>query len=155
MLFWWICGGESVLPVLLLRHLGSSLHQFFFKDNFFLFISSFERLVLLFLCMHCDFLTEQKTLESNTLVILKIRFPLLPGGCSFVLMFFVSLWWISACYINWRLSRSFLSLSLGVHDHLLISPTHAVAFECPDVECLAPERGKSKQWKGEQRPLNI
>ena len=24
MLFWWICGGESVLPVLLLRHLGSS-----------------------------------------------------------------------------------------------------------------------------------
>ena len=25
MLFWWICGGESVLPVLLLRHLGSSL----------------------------------------------------------------------------------------------------------------------------------
>ena len=24
MLFWWICGGESVLPILLLRHLGSS-----------------------------------------------------------------------------------------------------------------------------------
>ena len=24
MLFWWICGGESVLPVLLLCHLGSS-----------------------------------------------------------------------------------------------------------------------------------
>ena len=24
MLFWWICGGENVLPVLLLRHLGSS-----------------------------------------------------------------------------------------------------------------------------------
>ena len=24
MLFWWICGGESVLPVLLLHHLGSS-----------------------------------------------------------------------------------------------------------------------------------
>ena len=23
MLFWWICGGKSVLPVLLLRHLGS------------------------------------------------------------------------------------------------------------------------------------
>ena len=24
MFFWWICGGESVLPVLFLRHLGSS-----------------------------------------------------------------------------------------------------------------------------------
>ena len=24
MLFWWICGGESLLPILLLRHLGSS-----------------------------------------------------------------------------------------------------------------------------------
>ena len=24
MLFWWICGGQSFLPVLLLRHLGSS-----------------------------------------------------------------------------------------------------------------------------------
>ena len=32
MLFWWIYGGESVLPVLLLRHLGSSPrpHQFLF-----------------------------------------------------------------------------------------------------------------------------
>ena len=29
MLFWWICGGESVLPVLLLRHLGSSLPSLF------------------------------------------------------------------------------------------------------------------------------
>ena len=28
MLFWWICGGESVLPVLLLRHLGSSLRLY-------------------------------------------------------------------------------------------------------------------------------
>ena len=27
MLFWWICGGESVLPVLLLCHLGSSPHS--------------------------------------------------------------------------------------------------------------------------------
>ena len=32
MLFWWICGGESVLPVLLLRHLGSSSSPFkYFK----------------------------------------------------------------------------------------------------------------------------
>ena len=30
MLFWWICGGESVLPVLLLRHLGSSSPNAFF-----------------------------------------------------------------------------------------------------------------------------
>ena len=29
MLFWWICGGESVLPILLLRHLGSSPWIFF------------------------------------------------------------------------------------------------------------------------------
>ena len=28
MLFWWICGGESVLPVLLLLHLGSSPSNF-------------------------------------------------------------------------------------------------------------------------------
>ena len=28
LLFWWICGGESVLPVLLLRHLGSSPKYF-------------------------------------------------------------------------------------------------------------------------------
>ena len=28
MLFWWICGGESVLPILLLRHLGSSPSNF-------------------------------------------------------------------------------------------------------------------------------
>ena len=82
-------------------------HQFFFKDKVFWFISSFEWLVLLFLCMCCDFLTEQKTLEPNTLVILKIRFPLLPGACSLVLMFFVSPWWRSACYINWRLSQVF------------------------------------------------
>ena len=33
MLFWWICGGESVLPVLLLRHLGSSPLQYSCLEN--------------------------------------------------------------------------------------------------------------------------
>ena len=32
MLFWWICGGESVLPILLLRHLGSSLSPCYFSS---------------------------------------------------------------------------------------------------------------------------
>ena len=32
MLFWWICVGESVLPVLLLRHLGSSPFNVNLKD---------------------------------------------------------------------------------------------------------------------------
>ena len=36
MLFWWICGGESVLPVLLLRHLGSSPSEFKLLSSFFL-----------------------------------------------------------------------------------------------------------------------
>ena len=31
MFFWWICGGESVLPVLLLRHLSSSLCHLLFN----------------------------------------------------------------------------------------------------------------------------
>ena len=30
MLFWWICEGESVLPVLLLHHLGSSSTSYFY-----------------------------------------------------------------------------------------------------------------------------
>ena len=35
MFFWWICGGESVLPVLLLCHLGSSSHiKHFFPVKF-------------------------------------------------------------------------------------------------------------------------
>ena len=34
MLFWWICGGEGVLPVLLLRHLGSSPLPMNIKDWF-------------------------------------------------------------------------------------------------------------------------
>ena len=33
MLFWWICGGESVLPVLLLCHLGSSPRRIFIKQK--------------------------------------------------------------------------------------------------------------------------
>ena len=37
MLFWWICGGESVLPVLLLRHLGSSRLFYFFKFKYIYF----------------------------------------------------------------------------------------------------------------------
>ena len=36
MLFWWICGGESVLPVLLLCHLGSSRLYFIFVGLFWL-----------------------------------------------------------------------------------------------------------------------
>ena len=38
MLFWWICGGESVLPVLLLHHLGSSPPIHHFNVNFLLYI---------------------------------------------------------------------------------------------------------------------
>ena len=33
MFFWWICGGESVLPILFLRHLSSSLAGVFFTKN--------------------------------------------------------------------------------------------------------------------------
>ena len=33
MLFWWICGGESVLPVLLLRHLGSCVPPLIFDPS--------------------------------------------------------------------------------------------------------------------------
>jgi len=33
MFFWWICGGESVLPVLLLRHLSSSRLDSIFKSR--------------------------------------------------------------------------------------------------------------------------
>ena len=38
MLFWWICGGESVLPVLLLRHLGSSQAVHLKGDQSWVFI---------------------------------------------------------------------------------------------------------------------
>ena len=47
MLFWWICGGESVLPVLLLCHLGSSLSflskysLFFIQCTLFICLLSF------------------------------------------------------------------------------------------------------------------
>ena len=45
MLFWWICGGESVLPVLLLRHLGSSSSFTFIKRLFSSFSLSATRVV--------------------------------------------------------------------------------------------------------------
>ena len=41
MLFWWICGGESVLHILLLRHLGSSPMS--------LLLNMLSRLVITFL----------------------------------------------------------------------------------------------------------
>ena len=44
MLFWWICGGESVLPVLLLRHLGSSsLYSSVYSCHLFLISSASVR----------------------------------------------------------------------------------------------------------------
>ena len=52
MLFWWICGGESVLPVLLLRHLGSSpwgrLSYFFL-----LFFGTLHSDAYIFPCLLC------------------------------------------------------------------------------------------------------
>ena len=41
MFFWWICGGESVLPILLLRHLSSSTLS--------LLLNMLSRLVITFL----------------------------------------------------------------------------------------------------------
>ena len=42
MLFWWICGGESVLPVLLLRHLGSSsIYMLYYVMFAFLLLTYF------------------------------------------------------------------------------------------------------------------
>ena len=35
MLFWWICGGENVLPILFLRHLSSSSAGVFFTKNLY------------------------------------------------------------------------------------------------------------------------
>ena len=51
MLFWWICGGESVLPVLLLRHLGSSSPLPFLKASL---IYSFTALFLKYFRSFCS-----------------------------------------------------------------------------------------------------
>ena len=61
MLFWWICGGESVLPVLLLRHLGSSLLSLLFN--------MLSRLVITFLPRSKHLLISW--LQSSSAVILE------------------------------------------------------------------------------------
>ena len=40
MFFWWICGGESGLPILFLRHLRTALHLVHFKEQNYLSVSS-------------------------------------------------------------------------------------------------------------------
>ena len=61
MLFWWICGGESVFPVLLLRHLGAFPYSILFKSHF------------LYSHLKCDFHTdrmaEQKDMSSPLLIV--------------------------------------------------------------------------------------
>ena len=95
MVFWWICGGESVLPVLLLCHLSSSPWIFLLYGKYLQSGKKRER-------------AKERT--DRQMII-----------CRELMYFF---FWYKCIYFNWRLITLQYCIGFAIHQHESTTDVH-------------------------------